>query len=69
MNIKYFLFLYYLIDIYLIIQNKMMIRERRKGVIRDLTNKYNLLVNEELDKRKSNNNSEGEKIEKINGKR
>ena len=47
----------------------MMIRERRKGFIRDLTNKYNLLVNEELDKRKSNNNSEGEKIEKINGKR
>ena len=47
----------------------MMIRERRKGVIRDLTNKYNLLVNEELDKRKSNNNSEGEKMEKINGKR
>ena len=46
-----------------------MIKGRSKGAFRDLTYKYNQFVSEEIDKRKSNNNSEGEKIEKINGKK
>ena len=46
-----------------------MFKGRSQGVIRDLTPKYNYFVNEEFDKRKFNNNSEGEKIEKISGKK
>ena len=46
-----------------------MLKERKKGVIRDLTFRYNQYVSEEFDKKKSNNNSEGEKIDKINGKK
>ena len=46
-----------------------MIKGRSKGALRDLTYKYNQFLSEEMDKRKSNNNSEGEKIEKINGKK
>ncbi len=43
-----------------------MYKERSRGTLRDLTYKYNQFLSEELDKRKSNNNSEGEKIDKIN---
>lgn len=46
-----------------------MFKGRSKGTIRDLTFKYNQYVSEEFDKKKSNNNSEGEKIDKINGKK
>ena len=44
-------------------------KERSKGTLRNLTFKYNQFLNEEMDKRKSNNNSEGEKIDKINGRK
>lgn len=46
-----------------------MLKNRSKGAIRDLTYKYIQYVNDEIDKRKSNNNSEGEKIDKINGRK
>ena len=45
-----------------------MFKERSKGTIRNLTFKYNQLVNEEIDKRKSQDNSDGEIINKVNGK-
>ena len=41
-----------------------MYKERTKGTLRNLTFKYNQFLSEEMDKRKVNNNSEGEKIEK-----
>lgn len=41
-----------------------MIRDKSKGVLRDLTFKFNQFVSEEMDKKKANNNSEGEKINK-----
>jgi hypothetical protein len=46
-----------------------MLKNRTKGAIRDLTYKYSQYINDEIDKRKSNNNSEGEKIDKINGRK
>ena len=41
-----------------------MYKERTKGALRNLTFKYNQFLSEEMDKRKTYNNSEGEKIEK-----
>ena len=46
-----------------------MLKNRTKGAIRDLIYKYSQYINDEIDKRKSNNNSEGEKIDKINGRK
>ena len=44
-------------------------KDRTKGVIRDLTYKFNQFASEELDKRKSHNDSQGEIIDKINIKK
>jgi hypothetical protein len=46
-----------------------MLKKRSKGVIRDLTYKYNQFVSEEMDRKKSQNDSHGEIIDKINGKK
>ena len=46
-----------------------MLKKRTKGAIRDLTYKYNQFVSEEIDRKKSQNDSQGEIIEQINGKK
>ena len=43
--------------------------KRAKGAIRDLTYKYNQFVSEEIDRKKSQNDSHGEIIDQINGKK
>lgn len=43
--------------------------ERKKGVLRDLTFKYNQFLSEELNKKNINNNSERETIDNINVKK
>jgi hypothetical protein len=46
-----------------------MLKKRTKGAIRDLTYKYNQFVSEEIDRKKSQNDSQGEIIDQINGKK
>ena len=46
-----------------------MLKKRTKGAIRDLTYKYNQFVSEEIDRKKSQNDSHGEIIDQINGKK
>lgn len=46
-----------------------MLKKRTKGAMRDLTYKYNQFVSEEIDRRKSQHDSQGEIIDKINGKK
>ena len=41
--------------------------KRTKGISKNLTYRYNQLISEEMDKRKSQNDSRGEILEKING--
>jgi hypothetical protein len=46
-----------------------MLKKRTKGAIRDLTYKYNQFVSEEMDRKKSQNDSQGEIIDQINSKK
>ena len=46
-----------------------MLKKRTLGTMRDLTYKYNQFVSEEADRKKSQNDSHGEIIDKINGKK
>ena len=41
--------------------------KRTRGISRNLTYRYSQLISEEMDKRKSQNDSRGEILEKTNG--
>ena len=45
-----------------------MIRNKTKGILRDLTYKYNQFLSEETDKKKSHNDSQREIIDSTSGK-